>query len=331
LAIDATGAFIIAGPTVTEIGTAAANAAAAAASAAGALASEGAAGISADEAAASALLAAGGIPWIIKTTTYTAETKNAIVADTSGGAWTLTLPASPLAGAYVQLLDGGNWFTNNLTVARNGQTIEGDAEDLVINIGNIAVDIVFDGTTWQVVAQVGAQGGNVLLASNNLSEVIPATARTNLELGAVATQNFSTFTEATTDSGVNTSVMSPLRVEQKIAANKGPDYDSGEIAIPANAASITALVHGLGAAPSFVKALLICKVADQGYSIGDIVDLSYMTNDSATANYGLGLRWTATNINAVTAQSGIAVVSTSTGEGEPIVRTSWRLIFRAWL
>jgi hypothetical protein len=103
-----------------------------------------------------------GTTWIRKTTTYTAAVNDAIIADTSGGVWTLTLPASPASGAYIQILDGANWATNNLTVSRNGQTIGGDAEDLVVNIGGISIDLVFDGTTWQVTAQLGGQGGDAV-------------------------------------------------------------------------------------------------------------------------------------------------------------------------
>ena len=103
-----------------------------------------------------------GTTWVRKTTTYTAAVNDAIIADTSGGVWTLTLPAGPALGAYIRILDGANLATNNLTVSRNGQTIEGDAEDLVINIGGVSVDLVFDGTTWQVTAQVGGQGGDAV-------------------------------------------------------------------------------------------------------------------------------------------------------------------------
>ena len=103
-----------------------------------------------------------GTTWVRKTTTYTAAVNDAIIADTSGGVWTLTLPAGPALGAYIRILDGANLATNNLTVSRNGQTIQGDAEDLVINIGGVSVDLVFDGTTWQVTAQVGGQGGDAV-------------------------------------------------------------------------------------------------------------------------------------------------------------------------
>jgi hypothetical protein len=103
---------------------------------------------------------AAGIEWALKTTTYTAVTRDAIIANTSGGIWTLTLPITPATGDYVQILDGADWATNNLTVARNGQTIEGDAEDMIMNIGGVSVDFVFDGTTWQITTQVGGQSGD---------------------------------------------------------------------------------------------------------------------------------------------------------------------------
>ena len=97
----------------------------------------------------------GGITFTKKTTTYTASADEGIIADTSGGAWTLTLPATPAEGDVVVVADGGNWGTNNLTVARNGSTIEGVAEDLTLDISGVSVELVYDGTTWQVYAQVG--------------------------------------------------------------------------------------------------------------------------------------------------------------------------------
>ena len=97
-----------------------------------------------------------GINYVKKTANYTAVNKDGVLADTSGGAFTVTLPASPATGTEVIVADaGGSWSTNNLTVARNGSTIEGVAEDLVCNLNNVSVQLVYDGTTWQVYAQVG--------------------------------------------------------------------------------------------------------------------------------------------------------------------------------
>jgi hypothetical protein len=134
----------------------------------------------------------GGVSWVLRTSNVTVSSPSAIIADTSGGDWTLTLPASPSTGDYVQLLDGADWSANNLTVARNGETIDGDAADLVMNIGNIAVDLIYDGTTWKITAQVGGQGGDVAtLASPDFTGVPTApTATSGTDTTQLATTAF---------------------------------------------------------------------------------------------------------------------------------------------
>lgn len=103
-----------------------------------------------------------GIPFSTKSTTYTASPNEGILANTSGGAFTITLPASPVVGTQVIVGDAANtWATNNLTLARNGSTIEGLAEDLVCDITGVSVQLIYSGTTWQVFAQVGGAGGVV--------------------------------------------------------------------------------------------------------------------------------------------------------------------------
>jgi len=105
----------------------------------------------------------GGIAYVSKTANYTAASNEGVLADTSGGAFTVTLPATPSAGDQVVIADSGEAFdTNNLTVGRNGETIEGTAEDLVLDIVGVSVQLVYDGTTWQVYAQVGGAGGDVV-------------------------------------------------------------------------------------------------------------------------------------------------------------------------
>ena len=97
----------------------------------------------------------GGPSYVVKTTAYTAVAGNNIIADTSGGAFTITLPATPSAGDVVKVADGASWSTNNLTVARNGSTIEGDAEDMVMDLAGVNAQFVYDGSTWQVYAHAG--------------------------------------------------------------------------------------------------------------------------------------------------------------------------------
>lgn len=102
-----------------------------------------------------------GIPFSTQTANYAASFNEGILADTSGGAFTVTLPASPVAGTQVIVADAANsWGTNNLTVARNGQTIEGAATNLICDITGVSVQLIYSGTTWQVFAQAGGAGGS---------------------------------------------------------------------------------------------------------------------------------------------------------------------------
>jgi hypothetical protein len=116
--------------------------------------------------------ASGGITYTRITSTTTLTNNQGVIADTTGGAFTVNLPASPSTGAQVFLADGGAWGTNNLTVGRNGSTIEGVAQDLVCDITGVSIQMLYDGTTWQVFAQAGAFGnsftgtGSVVLATS---------------------------------------------------------------------------------------------------------------------------------------------------------------------
>lgn len=74
--------------------------------------------------------------------------------DTSGGAFSVTLPASPSIGDYVWIRDySGTFAGNNLTVLRNGQKIEGLTEDLIIDINGLSVCINYIDATkgWVMV------------------------------------------------------------------------------------------------------------------------------------------------------------------------------------
>ena len=111
----------------------------------------------------SAVLPAGGLTYVVKTSNYTTQDKEGVLANTSGGAFTVTLPATPATGAQVVVADSGSaWGTNNLTVGRNGSTIGDLAQDLVCDITGASVQLVYDGATWEFYAQVGGNGGSVV-------------------------------------------------------------------------------------------------------------------------------------------------------------------------
>jgi hypothetical protein len=94
-----------------------------------------------------------------KTTTYTAVTGDHLLADTSGGAFTITLPATPTAGDYIEFNDAKEtWATNNLTIARNGSNIDSLAENLVCNVSSkIGLTYINATIGWKVdfIAELG--------------------------------------------------------------------------------------------------------------------------------------------------------------------------------
>lgn len=73
---------------------------------------------------------------------------NGYFVNTTSSAITATLPASPTLGDEITFRDGyGTFNTNNLTVARNGNNIEGVASDLVIASQNAAFTLVYFNAT----------------------------------------------------------------------------------------------------------------------------------------------------------------------------------------
>jgi hypothetical protein len=91
----------------------------------------------------------GGNPWDTKTGSYTAANNDRLFINTSGGAVTITLPATPGVGDNVRFMDlAGTFATNNLTVARNGNKIFNQTEDLVVNNADAAFQLIYTGATY---------------------------------------------------------------------------------------------------------------------------------------------------------------------------------------
>ena len=92
---------------------------------------------------------AAGTSWqAVKTANYTASAGQGVFANTSGGAWTLTLPASPSIGDEVSFIDyAGTFDTNNLTIGRNSSKINGAESDLTIATERAANTLVFTDST----------------------------------------------------------------------------------------------------------------------------------------------------------------------------------------
>jgi hypothetical protein len=86
--------------------------------------------------------------WLRITAAYTAGSMDSLYVDTTSAAITITLPASPKSGDYINIRDAGNASTNNITVNRNGATIGGSAANLVISESNVELSLVYLNGTW---------------------------------------------------------------------------------------------------------------------------------------------------------------------------------------
>jgi len=127
----------------------------------------------------------GAVDWqtgSIKTATFTAASGEGYFCNTTGGGFTVNLPAGS-AGAIVAVADYTRTFaTNNLTIAANGsEKIGGVAETLVLDINGQALTLIYvdategwinvqnaEDTETGVAAEfVAASGGNTTITCGN--------------------------------------------------------------------------------------------------------------------------------------------------------------------
>ena len=86
--------------------------------------------------------------YVTVTAAYTAVAGDQVMANTTGGAITVTLPASPSTGDEVSFLDArGTFNSNNLTIGRNSQPIEGAAADDVLSTAGQSITLVYVDST----------------------------------------------------------------------------------------------------------------------------------------------------------------------------------------
>ena len=83
-----------------------------------------------------------------KTASFTAVSGNGYFVNTTSGAITVTMPATPSAGDIVALQDyAGTWGTNNVTIGRNGSNIGGIAVDPTLSTSDQSITLVYVDST----------------------------------------------------------------------------------------------------------------------------------------------------------------------------------------
>jgi hypothetical protein len=100
-----------------------------------------------------------GLAYSVKTANYTAVPNEYILADTSTAGFTITLPATPVVGNVLSIADyAGTFGANNITVDRNGSTIEDSATNINLSISKFEYTFVYTGTTWKVFSKQNLLG-----------------------------------------------------------------------------------------------------------------------------------------------------------------------------
>ena len=91
----------------------------------------------------------GGTSWQTeKTSGFTAVAGEGYFCNTTSSAFTVTLPASPTLGDEVSIVDAsGTADTNNITIGRNSNNIQGAAENLTISVERAAFTLVYFNAT----------------------------------------------------------------------------------------------------------------------------------------------------------------------------------------
>jgi hypothetical protein len=127
-----------------------------------------------------------------KTASFTASNGEGYFVNTTSGAITVTLPATPSSGDIVSVSDyNGTAATNAITIARNGSNINGDAANYVITKADSAITFVY------VDATVGWTSVQTSNTADNKNPFIIATGGTITECGDYKIHTFTgpgTFT-----------------------------------------------------------------------------------------------------------------------------------------
>ena len=87
-----------------------------------------------------------GTPWQIIETNYTATNRDRLFISTTVTAVTVTLPATPTFGDFVEFIDyAGSFGVNTATIARNSELIMGIPEDLIVDFAGAANTLIYAG------------------------------------------------------------------------------------------------------------------------------------------------------------------------------------------
>lgn len=248
-----------------------------------------------------------------------------------GGVTTPSVQGQPLANFVLNFataggcigigqVDGANrWRWDNVQFA--------PANDGTYNLGAAALRWGTGYFSLQLLLQ-GTAGGNSFIASSALntgshymtyqvdSGGAPKTVLFGVD-GPTARGFIGTLSNHPFDIRVNNLAVATFTASG-LVGSLTPSFESAEIGCPAGSAT-TVAAHGLGRVPKSFGVYLRCKIAEEGWVVGDEIQLTHGVDTFANA----------TSVGVVDA-SGIPLISRTTFAGLNATAANWRLIFRAW-
>jgi hypothetical protein len=106
----------------------------------------------------------------VQTTGFTAVAGRGYPCNTTSSAFTVTLPASPSVGDYVQIVDyAGTFATNTITLGANSNKIEGGTANKILTTNREAVTLTYVDSTQGWVSSSGANEGTQSIDPNTVS------------------------------------------------------------------------------------------------------------------------------------------------------------------
>jgi hypothetical protein len=174
----------------------------------------------------------GGISYTaVKTANYTAANNEGVLTNTTGGAFTVTLPTSPSVGNIIIVIDSlSQWGTNNLTIDPTASIkIAGNTagDTLVCDITGATVTLVYTGATygWNVAAQVGGNGGTAVTLTGTQTLTNKTLTSPTLTTPVAST---TIGVGAATPSGSGSGITFPATQSASTDANTLDDYEEGD-------------------------------------------------------------------------------------------------------
>lgn len=95
--------------------------------------------------------------------------------------------------------------------------------------------------------------------------------------------------------------------------------------------SQTDVAHGLGGVPKQAWAVLRCKTADAGFSIGDEVQPFAYRDPGTDEEYGILVTADATNVSFTVGSTALRLYNKATGQNDVLSGANFRVVLRAWI